>query len=442
MTTKWRVPIAVMALTALAGCGVFKGGGRKTPTIGDRVPILVSETDAKLDPAISGLQVLLPPATVNADWAQSGGNADKSMGHVALGENVAQAWTANIAAGSNRERLASSPVIAGGKLYVVDVDAMLHAYDASSGASLWTVPVAKGDQNKAARFGGGASVDSGRVFATDGLGDVVAFDANTGAEIWRVKPGGPLRGSPTIGADQLYVLSQDNQLFALSTADGSQKWAASGSLESQGVFGVAAPAVARSTIVAGFSSGELNAYRYENGRALWGDALSRTSISTSVSSLSDIDADPVIDQNQVYALGQGGRMVALDLTTGQRIWEQNFAGISTPWLAGEWIFVVTDESKLYCLQRTTGKVRWISQLRAYRTEKKKKKSGPLTWYGPVLAGGRLVLTNSLGEVVFVNPGDGAVGRTIENKESFSLGPVVANNTLYTLDEKGRITAYR
>src|SRR3569623_405500 len=292
MTTKWRVPIAVMALTALAGCGVFKGGGRTTPTIGDRVPILVSETDAKLDPAISGLQVLLPPATVNADWAQSGGNADKSMGHVALGENVAQAWTANIAAGSNRERLASSPVIAGGKLYVVDVDAMLHAYDASSGASLWTVPVAKGDQN------------------------------------------------------------------------------------------------------------------------------------------------------QVYALLQGGRMVARDLTTGQRIWEQNFAGISTPWLAGEWIFVVTDESKLYCLQRTTGKVRWISQLRAYRTEKKKKKSGPLTWYGPVLAGGRLVLTNSLGEVVFVNPGDGAVGRTIENKESFSLGPVVANNTLYTLDEKGRITAYR
>src|SRR3569623_274637 len=442
MTTKWRVPIAVMALTALAGCGVFKGGGRKTPTIGDRVPILVSETDAKLDPANNGLQKLLPPATVNADWAQSGGNADKSMGHVALGENVAQAWTANIAAGSNRERLASSPVITEKKLYVVDVDAMLHAYDASSGASLWTVPVAKGDQNKAARFGGGASVDSGRVFATDGLGDVVAFDANTGAEIWRVKPGGPLRGSPTIGADQLYVLSQDNQLFALSTADGSQKWAASGSLESQGVFGVAAPAVARSTIVAGFSSGELNAYRYENGRALWGDALSRTSISTSVSSLSDIDADPVIDQNQVYALGQGGRMVALDLTTGQRIWEQNFAGISTPWLAGEWIFVVTDESKLYCLQRTTGKVRWISQLRAYRTEKKIKKSGPLAWYGPVLAGGRLVLTNSLGEVVFVNPGDGAVGRTIENKESFSLGPVVANNTLYTLDEKGRITAYR
>ena len=200
--------------------------------------------------------------------------------------------------------------------------------------------------------------------------------------------------------------------------------------------------MARSTIVAGFSSGELNAYRYENGRTLWGDALSRTSITTSVSSLSDIDADPVIDGNQVYALGQGGRMIAADLASGQRIWEQNFAGISTPWLAGEWIFVVTDESKLYCLQRSTGKVRWISQLRAFKVEKKKKKKGPLTWYGPVLAGNRLVLTNSLGEVLFVNPADGALGQVIDNKAGFGLGPVVANNTLYTLDEKGRVTAYK
>src|SRR3546814_8514166 len=128
-----------------------------------------------------------------------------------------------------------------------------------------------------------------------------------------------------------------------SQADGKISWTESASLESQGVFGVAAPAVAQGSIVAGFSSGELNAYRYENGRTLWQDALSRTTISTSVSSLADIDADPVIDQGRVYAVGQGGRMVAIQLDTGQRLWEQDFAGISTPWVVGEWVFVVTDD---------------------------------------------------------------------------------------------------
>ncbi|WP_164105932.1 outer membrane protein assembly factor BamB family protein, partial [Serratia marcescens] len=69
---------------------------------------------------------------------------------------------------------------------------------------------------------------------------------------------------------------------------------------------------------------------YENGRSLWSDVLSRSSMTTSVSSLSDIDAEPVIDQGRVYAVGQGGRMVAMDIATGNRMWEQNIAGISTP----------------------------------------------------------------------------------------------------------------
>lgn len=442
MTTKWRMPIALVALTALGACGAFKGGGKKTPVLGDRVPILVSESDAKVDPAISGLDVLLPAPVANTDWAQPGGNPEKSMGHLALGASVSRVWTVTIPAGSNRQRLAASPVIGDGKLYAVDVDGALHAFDANSGSSLWTVPVAKELKSKAARFGGGATYDNGRVYATSGLGDIVAFDAKTGSEVWRSKPGPPLRGSPTVVGDQLYILSQDNQLYALSTANGQQVWSASGSLETQGVFGVAAPAVAHQTVVAGFSSGELNAYRVENGRAIWGDALSRTSISTSVSSLADIDADPVIDDTNVYALGQGGRLIAANLATGQRLWEQNFAGISTPWLAGEWLFVVTDESKLYCLQRSTGKIRWISQLRAFQVEKKKKKKNPLTWYGPVLAGNRLVLVNSLGDMVFASPSDGKVGQTIPGKDGFGLGPVVANNTLYVLDGRGRISAYR
>jgi outer membrane protein assembly factor BamB len=217
-------------------------------------------------------------------------------------------------------------------------------------------------------------------------------------------------------------------------------WTQSASLETQGVFGVAAPAASSGTVVAGFSSGELNAYRYENGRTLWQDALSRTSITTSVSSLADIDADPVIEDGRVYSIGQGGRMVALEIATGQRMWEQNLAGISTPWVAGEWIFLVTDDAKLVCLSRANGKLRWISQLRGFKNEE--KRTDPYNWFGPVLAGDRLWLTNSRGELVGASPTDGSVQTTIAAGDQYSLNPVVANQTLYTLDEKGVITAWR
>ncbi|MFN3519467.1 MAG: PQQ-binding-like beta-propeller repeat protein, partial [Sphingomonas sp.] len=364
-------PIALAALMGLSACGVFKGSPKKTPTVGNRVPILVAESAAEVDPSLAGVQVLLPPAVVNTEWAQPGGNAAKSMGQLALGASPARVWTASINGGSNRQRLGAAPVIAEGRVFVVDVEANVHAFSAETGASQWTTALSDGDANKAALFGGGASFDGGRVYATDGLGDVVALNATDGAVVWRSKPGGPLRGAPTVANGQVYVLSQDNQLFALDQNDGKVVWTATASVETQGVFGVAAPAAASGTIVAGFSSGELNAYRYENGRTLWQDALSRTSSSTSVSSLADIDAEPVIADGRVYAVGQGGRMVAVEIATGQRLWEQNFASITTPWLAGEWLFIVTDDARLVCLSRANGKVRWINQLQAYRNVEKR-----------------------------------------------------------------------
>lgn len=433
--------VAIASMLATGGCGVFKGKTKRTPTVGNRVPILVSENEVEIDKALADAPVTLPLPEENAGWFQPGGNPAKSMGHLALaGETPQRVWSASIDAGSNRQRLGAAPVIADNMLFVVDVEARVQAFDARTGKPLWSKDLPNTDENRQARFGGGVSFDNGRVYATDGLGDVVALNAADGAELWRAKPGGPLRGAPTVANGQVYVLSQDNQLFALSDADGKVQWTQSGSLESQGVFGVAAPAASAGTIVAGFSSGELNAYRYENGRTLWQDALSRTSISTSVSSLADIDADPVMADGRVYAVGQGGRMVAVEIATGQRLWEQNLAGISTPWIAGEWLFVLTDDARVVCLARATGKVRWIAQMRGFRNEK--KRSGAITWHGPVLAGNRLWLTSSNGDLVAVNPADGAIGTTIAAGDGFSLPPVVANGTLFLLDQKGRLSAFR
>jgi len=238
----------------------------------------------------------------------------------------------------------------------------------------------------------------------------------------------------------VYVMSQDNQIYSLNEADGSNNWSQAAALEIAGVFGSASPAVAQGTVVAGFSSGELNAYRYENGRQVWQDALQRTSIRTSVSSLSDIDADPVIDGGQVFAVGQGGRMVALDITSGQRQWELNIAGIATPWVASDWVFVVTDDAKLICLSRTNGHVRWINQMPQF--ERPKSKKGEIDYTGPVLAGGRLIVVGSNGVVINIDPVTGSYQSQTKVGASISLPPVVANSTLYIYDDDARLHAFR
>ena len=297
----------------------------------------------------------------------------------------------------------------------------------------------KGDGSSSV-FGGGASFDSGTVYVTTGVGEVAALDAATGDQKWKVKPAGPLRGSPTVAFGAVYVMTQNNQIHALGTADGKPVWNESGSLGQAGVFGVAAPAAGQGTVIAGYSSGELVAYRYENGRTLWNDALARTSLSTTVGVLTDIDADPIIDRGRVYALGQGGRMAAYELVSGQRIWELGLAGISTPAVAGDWIFTLTDDARLLCIQRTTGKVRWMNQLMRFRNEEKRK--GPVFWTGPVLAGDRLWIANTEGQVMSASVADGSIAQFVKLGSEVSLAPVVANGTLYILDDSGKINAFR
>ena len=446
MKTIAKLLLALAATTTLGGCAVIDGmrgdSGKKnnTPTIGNRVDILGIERDTEVDPALAGFAVTLPPAAVNEAWAQPGGNASKSPGHVELGQGLSRIWTAKVTGANPRARLAASPVMSDGRIYVVDTTARVTAFDANTGAQIWSNALEIEKDGKPSRFGGGVSATGTNVFATNGVGDVASLAADTGALVWKKRPAGPLRGAPTLSNGNVYVMTQDNQIYALRQSDGEAQWNEAGPVSASGIFGVGAPAAAQGTIIAGYSSGELAAYRYENGRSLWSDTLSRTAMSTSVSTLTDIDADPVIDRGRVFALGKGGRMASYELVSGQRIWEINIAGISTPVTSGEWVFVMTDEARLLCVARSTGKIRWISKLQRYKNEKKKKK--PISWYGPVLAGGRLVIANSHGAVWSVAPDEGTATEILDVGNDVSLAPIVANNILYILDDSGRISAFR
>ncbi|HST37720.1 MAG TPA: PQQ-binding-like beta-propeller repeat protein [Allosphingosinicella sp.] len=450
-----RLVLALAAISLLGGCGIFKDRGPSTPTVGTRQPVLSRESDVTPDPALADVAVTVPGPVANPGWPQPGGNESKTMIHVALGDAPNRLWSVSIGDGNSfRTRLVSEPMVADGRVYTIDTMARVRAFNADTGATLWTHELRGENVASDSLFGGGVAFSGGRVYATSGNGEIAALDATNGNVVWQVKPGGPLRGAPTIAADTVYVLSQDSQLYALDASNGTLRWAGSGTFELAGVFGSAAPAFAQSTLVAGYASGELTAYRYENGNPVWQDALARTGISTVVGTLSDIDADPVIDNGRVFAIGQGGRMVAIELITGQRAWELNISGLSTPWVAGEWVFVVTDRAKLLAVSRASGRIRWLSQLPAFRRAERRgepDRTGrvrvrpgvdPIFWRGPVLAGNRLVLTSSRGQIAYISPIDGRVLSTIEAGESFSLPPVVANNTLYVLSDDGRLTAYR
>lgn len=435
--------VVVPLVVALASCGIFRGGGdkNKSKIAGERLAVLSYEARTTADPDLANITVTLPPPVTNAEWTQPGGSASKALGHLSLRDNPSRAWSVSIGSGSDRtKRLTSGPVVSGGRVYTIDTQAEVRAFSAANGGQLWSATLRKDGESQNVAFGGGVATDGARVYATSGYGLVAAYDAASGAQAWRVDIGMPLRGAPAVEGTQLFVMTQDNQLQVLSTATGEMLWENAATVEPAGLLGAASPAVALGTAVVGFSSGELIALRVENGRSVWQDALNRTGSTTSLAALSDIDASAVISDGRVYAIGHGGRMVALDLSTGQRVWERNLAGTSMPWVAGEYIFAVTVDGELVAVQRSDGRVRWVTQLPRWRNVKKRK--NPIIWQGPVLASDRLYLVNSEGDLTAVSPADGAVLSTKEVGKDIFLEPVVADNTLYILSEDGRLSAYR
>lgn len=436
-----RILILAAAVLALQGCNVFKGGGSKPKTLGERVSVLDFEKQVEAEAELQGIEIVLPQAQVNPSWTQPSGSASGSMGHLALGAQPTRAWSVSIGKGSDAtRRLNATPVIAGNRLFVMDTEGRVSAFDAATGSTLWQQTIAVEGEGTRPAFGGGVSVMDGRVFVTTGFGVAVALDAGNGAELWRTALATPLRGAPGVDAGRVFVTTQDGQISTLNAETGAISWQANATVEPAAILGPGAPAIALDTVVAGFASGELFALRVENGRTVWQDQLARTGRTTALGALSGIAASPVIDRGRVFAIGHGGRMAALELSTGQRVWERDFAGVNTPWAVGDWVFAVTVEAELVALTRADGKIRWVSQLE--RWDNVKKKTGGIEWFGPVLAGDRLFLVSSDSRMITVSPTTGETLSTAKLKAQAYLPPVVANGVLYILTDDGTLTAYR
>lgn len=432
------------AALLLSGCdtiGGWFGGEDDGPRLGgDRISVLQFDQTLEADPALQAMEVALPPPVANPAWAQPGGNVRNAPGHLALGSELRQAWRVSIEGGTRSRPLLSGPVIANGRVYVLDTDFDLHAIDAANGGRIWRVNVLRKDQDGTA-FGGGVSVaDDGRVFVTTGFGEVVAVDPANGSEIWRQRIAGPIRSPATIAQGRVFVVAADNQAITLAAENRVLQWFHTGILETAALLGGASPAVETDVVIVPYSSGELFALRVENGVQAWSDNLATIRRGSAAGALADIRGLPVIDRGLVFAISHSGRMAAINLRSGQRAWEQDIGGINTPYVAGDWIFVISNDAQLVAVARDTGRVRWISQLQQF--ESPRAKDDPVIWAGPVLAGGRLLLVNSEAELVEVSPQTGEVLNKLRLPDAAFVPPVVADNTLYVLTDGGDLIAYR
>lgn len=413
----------------------------ETPDESRRVSLISAESQLEVDEALAGGAPPPPAAAAVASWPVEGGSATHAIGHAQLPGSIRRAWSSNAGEGSGREsRVVAPPVMADGRVFVMDGQGDVAAFNASTGSRLWSENLRSGARRDREGRGGGVAYADGRVYAASGFGFITALDANTGAQIWRRDLAGPMHSPPTIADGRLFAISFDNELYALSTEDGSVLWSYRGLAEPARILAAASPAVIGEVVLAPFASGEIIALRVENGREIWSQALTSAARSTGLSSLNDIAGSPVVAGDHVYAASHSGILAALDLRTGERVWESPAGGISMPWVVNDTIYVVTNNAQVVALRRTDGAVYWVTQLRQFENEERRR--GRIAWAGPVLAGGRLYVVSSEEDMVALDP------RTGDRVGDFDLGdpafisPIVAGGTLYVLTDDATLLAFR
>lgn len=436
--------VAGSLAAVLGGCETVEdliSPGEEEKLPGERISVMVLDTQLEADPRLAGAGMTLPPPVRNEAWPQPGGNPRNAVQHVAAPGVLAESWSTSAGAGSGGDaRLTAPPIIAYGRIYVLDSETTVRAFDAATGDEQWERELTPEDEDADEGLGGGVAFENGRLFAATGFGTVFALDPATGEPIWTTDVGVPVRAAPTAARGRLFVITSDNQLVAMAGEDGAVLWRHRGITESAGILAATSPAVSGPVVIAPYSSGELYALRLENGNPIWNDSLTRTGNMTSLTELSDIAGRPVIDRGRVFAVSHSGRMVSIDQRTGERVWTRNIAGVQTPWVAGDYVFLVSTNAQLVALSRRDGRVRWITQLQRYRNEE--TRAGPIQWSGPLLAGDRLLLVSSRGVVVSASPDTGEIVETYELSEGALIAPIVANETVYVLTDGAELVALR
>ena len=430
--------LALALAATLSGCGWF--GDKKERLEGERISVLLHQRVLSPDVEAGKVEILLPAPTPNPEWPQSGGYPNNAMHHILVGENLRPAWKSNAGKGqTDYQRISSSPIVADGRVYAMDSESRVSAFAAKTGDRLWRTDLTDKGEDEG-HVPGGLAFARGRVYATTGFAQVVALDAKTGAEVWRQTVPGPVRAPPTVRAGSVYVVTVDNNVFALDADSGSQLWTHAGIAESAAILGGAAPAVDGGVVVVPFSSGEIVALRADTGRLLWSDSLASARRTDQVSTLAHIRGRPVIDRGRVFALSHGGIMVSIDLRTGRRVWERQIGGLETPWVAGDYLFVVPSDSEIAALGRADGRILWVQSLPRWGNEAKKK--DPITWTGPVLASDRLIVAGSHGQALTISPYSRDILGFEPMPDGVSVPPVVADGSVYFLANDADIVAYR
>ncbi len=432
--------VAVLALTACTKKTQILSGERQG--IREVLQSEAARAQANVTPENRVLPVSLPAATVNAEWRQRIGSPATRSTHPALSRAPQLAWSVNIGQGDGRRvRITADPVVAEGRIFTLDAEAKVAAVS-TTGQLLWTRDLTPANDNSDNASGGGLAYGDGKLFVSSAFGKLTAIDPASGGVIWEQELGAPGSGTPAVLDGLVYVVAGDDVAWAIETDTGRIAWQLSGTPDIHNVLGGPAPAITDKYVVFAFGAGELQGAFRRGGLRLWDAQVAGERLGVASARVDDITGDPVVVGDRLYTGSHSGRTVALSLGSGKRLWTAEEGPLNPVWPAGDSVFMVTDRNELVRLATEDGTRIWGHELPLFADRKPKRQAEIVGHFGPILAGGQLILASGDGQLRFFDPASGQMTGARDLPGGATSNPVVAGNTLYVVSKKGQLLAFR
>ncbi|WP_170396261.1 PQQ-like beta-propeller repeat protein [Ruegeria arenilitoris] len=386
--------------------------------------------------------ISLPAQKANANWSQSAGTPAFRTGNAALRATPQRVWSTSIGDGDSRKRrITAEPVVAGGLIYTLDAGATVSAVT-PQGQVAWSKNLIPANDGDADATGGGLAYANGVLYVSSGFGRLTALDAKTGAIKWQKRLNAPGNGAPLVNDGLLYLVAGDETGWAVNTKDGRIAWQVQGTPSVGNVLGAPAPVIAQEFAVFAFGSGDISASFRKGGIGRWNASVAGGRRGRAAAQIVDVTGGPMVVGDTIYIGNHSGRTVAFSATSGERIWTADEGAVDTAWPAGDSLFLISDRSQLVRLNRADGSIIWAQDLPGFVKDKPKRRGPIVAHYGPILAGGRIVVASNDGFLRFFNPVDGTLVNSVKVPGGATTAPVVAGQTLYVVSTKGDLHAFR
>lgn len=327
-----------------------------------------------------------------------------------------------------------SPHAVDGRVFYADRPDRLVAIEAHSGRVLWRRELAPpaGSLETAVHLSGGIGSGAGVLLAGTREGVIVALDPANGSVQWEAELSSEISAAPVASGRIVIVRTNDGRLYALDADSGNRLWVYSSATPPLSLRGAGRPLIDGDRVYAGFSSGKLAALALNDGEVLWEIPVGVPEGRSEFERLVDLNADPALDANTVFAASYQNRLVAISTISGRIVWSRDMSIYQNLALAGNNLYVTTEQDEVIAIDRISGNISWRQNGLAGRGIS-----------APSVLHGRIVIADREGYLYWLSADDGAMAGRFRISEAPVAAPLVsAEGVLYIIDDRNGLQAIR